>query len=1142
MILTILSRQGATPGWWLAITSEAGVWPVHSDYHSRTGKDASYVDKASARDGRGVKGSFAMTVARVHSSASTICDARSFQTSAFEPVSGERIDRFRLIRELGSGGFGRVWLARDERLQRDVAIKFPHGRLGLDAFGMRRFQREAKLAAKLNHPNLLPILEAVLNPEKAYIVSEYCPGPTLSEWIRSQGHFISVAKAISIVSQIASGLQVAHEIGLIHRDIKPSNIIISNPDSDWPTARLIDFGMARCMTEVNDLTETRIGTLVGSVPYMSPEQASGNIDDHGTHSDVYSLCVVLYEMLTGVSPFSSLTQMQTLHRVMSYDPPSLSQLRPAVPRDLSAVCQRGIEKSPQRRYQNAGELGAELERVRVNQPTMARPIGRVGRTLRWAQRNPIIASFACFAILGGLFGIFGLSLYSWSQHSYAIQSRTQSARLQSALHRADIEHARWRKASYQSDVSLAYAMFDIGKYDDARRLLDRQIPLRRKDAIAEKDLRHIEWTLLDAEVRARYWHWGKHDGPAREIASMQEANQVASIGDDGTIRFWDPQNGTEVHKLVGFHGRSSAIASLPDGRLAISGSQWPLGFRGPILIDSASGRTTKALSLHPTTIESIRVSADGQTIASGCRYEGIRVWSDRDRRETFINTGHRCESFGLTADGKYVVTGDVRKNYLAVYDAKIGEIAGKAETPSEVLLVECAREHDFAAYSMRSEQGFGIASISCIATNGLHELQLLTHWIETDCTPVAFAFSEKDDLLAVADDRFGIKWYQRRHADEKADNIVARWREVHAASASQARVTDLEFIGAVDVVATCLDGSIQVFSPDAHHFERFTRPTKESAMVAFSSDHRHVLDAGIDGVLRRGELLPPNENQTHKRRNGQKRTSIDYKAVFEADAKLQTVAVSPDDSVIAAIDQKNRLHWIRDWTTDKPQVRTIAIGRKDSDEHFHYGQFSSTGRYFAAGGSADSVVVFDTQLSTDRPIIVFQPSSEVLCITFSPDERYFVAGGGFGFEWIELETGKRHLWNKNLDDPECITFSPDSEKLAVGWEVGSVSLFNLVHETQEMIGGDLVVSGDFAHRPAAIRFVGDDRMMVVTHSGTMLFWDWRSRVALGTLPVWSRGRRQAKCDGIHIAHDASDILFARNEGKNAFVYRWHFSE
>jgi eukaryotic-like serine/threonine-protein kinase len=260
--------------------------------------------------------------------------------------------RYRVQRKLGAGGMADVYLAEDQELGRRVAIKILNGRHANDAQFIERFRREAKNAAALNHPNIVSIYDRGEAEDTYYIAMEFLDGRTLKELIVGRGA-APVNVAIEYARQILSALRFAHRHGIVHRDIKPHNVLV---DSDG-RVKVTDFGIARAGT--SQMTET--GSIVGTAQYLSPEQAKGGEVD--PRSDLYSLGVVLYELLTGKTPFDGETPVEIAMKHLSTTPKPPSKLRPDVPPELDMVVLRALAKNPDDRYQTADEMEADLERV-----------------------------------------------------------------------------------------------------------------------------------------------------------------------------------------------------------------------------------------------------------------------------------------------------------------------------------------------------------------------------------------------------------------------------------------------------------------------------------------------------------------------------------------------------------------------------------------------------------------------------------------------------------------------------------------------------------------------------------------------------------------------------------------------------------
>ena len=307
----------------------------------------------------------------------------------------DRIGRFEILGALGAGGMGEVYRARDSHLGREVAIKVLPDAFSQDAERRRRFEQEARTAGGLNHPNIVAVYDVGIERESSYIVTEILEGETLQQ--RIQGRPLPVRKAIDYALQIANGMAAAHERGVVHRDIKPANLF----DTNDGRIKILDFGLAKSIGQESPETETVTiddshHAVIGTVPYMSPEQARGARLDHRT--DIFSFGVVLYEMLTGVRPFKRATQGDTLHAILYEDPPALPRVDPAMPA-LDRIIRRCLEKKPEERFQNFRDLAFHLE-TRSEEPVGAEPPVARPRTRRIALVAAGIVVLAAAAGLG----------------------------------------------------------------------------------------------------------------------------------------------------------------------------------------------------------------------------------------------------------------------------------------------------------------------------------------------------------------------------------------------------------------------------------------------------------------------------------------------------------------------------------------------------------------------------------------------------------------------------------------------------------------------------------------------------------------------------------------------------------------------
>ena len=455
-----------------------------------------------------------------------------------------RIDGYRILGEIGRGGMGVVYRAHQHRLNRLVAVKMIlAGKLA----GMEervRFRLEGALLARLNHPNFVQVyevgtLEVSPGTVQQYLVLEHVDGTTLrSEMALGP---MSFRQAAARMLELSRAMEAAHAQGIVHRDLKPSNVLVAKDGM----LKISDFGLAKELAGDGSLTPT--GLTVGTPEYMAPEQAQGN-HPIGPAADVYALGSILYEMLTGRTPFEGATAVEVIVKVLQESPAPATRLRRAIPRDLATICHKCLDKDPRARYLRATDLADDLACWLEDRPIRARPAGRIETTLKWARRHPLPALLLVFLVMTLLLG-------SAASTYFAVLASTRADETQKALeNEAEARFASDRRAA-ELQLVAGEAAADAGEIDRGMFLMVRALELApKRDEDLSRRIRLDLETWLPYLPRLRWWH----NRPLSASPLFLDDEVVAIHDRDLTI-------------LDAETGRTKGTLTLPEGPLRAFG-------------------------------------------------------------------------------------------------------------------------------------------------------------------------------------------------------------------------------------------------------------------------------------------------------------------------------------------------------------------------------------------------------------------------------------------------------------------------------------------------------------------------------------------------------------------------------------------
>ncbi len=494
------------------------------------------------------------------------------QANEFPPATssgGRQFGDYQLLEEVGRGGMGVVYRARQISLNRIVAIKMLVARPFAVPELEERLHLEAEAAAGLSHPNIVTIYDFGECDDQFYFSMEYVEGRSLAELTRH--HSLAPTQAAQYLKTVAEAVHHAHEHGILHRDLKPSNILVDLHDQ----VKVTDFGLAKRLGTDSELTLT--GQLVGSPNYLSPEQAAGRHRALTVRSDVYSLGAVLYQLLTARPPLVGESLQETLVQIREKEAPSPRLLSTGVPRDLETICLKCLQKEPGRRYDSAQALAADLGRFLERKPILARPVSAAGRVWRWCRRNPALAGALVGCALAVVVGFIGIA-WQWR--------------------RAEAEARVAQRSLYGADMLVAQQALEQSDVGRAKELLDRHRPRGKAESRkqkAETDLRGWEWRYLWSQCQSdERFTLFRGSNAVTALAFSADGTRLAVRRDPSTVMLWDVQ----AQRVMSEHPASpwfKALAASPSGQLLAWGTRESNGSPSVLLWDVALQREVARL-------------------------------------------------------------------------------------------------------------------------------------------------------------------------------------------------------------------------------------------------------------------------------------------------------------------------------------------------------------------------------------------------------------------------------------------------------------------------------------------------------------------------------------------------------------------
>jgi WD40 repeat protein/tetratricopeptide (TPR) repeat protein len=912
-----------------------------------------------------------------------------------------------VLNELGSGGMGVVYLARQVSLNRLVALKMIRGGAEARPEQRGRFEAEALAVARLQHPNIVQIFEVGEHRGLPFLALEYADGGSLARHLAGTPQ--PADQAAGLVEVLARAMHHAHTCGIVHRDLKPANVLLSGagpgapsePDGHDPrptsqaTPKITDFGLAKQLDDGPG--QTRTGVVLGTPSYMAPEQAGGQHQRVGPTADVYALGAILYEMLTGRPPFKAATAFDTVFQVLHNEPAPPRLLQPKVPRDLETVCLKCLQKEAGKRYGSALELAEDLRRFRAHEPIQARPVGRAERLLRWCRRHPGVAALSAVLIVLAL-GITVTAVLAAARYR-EVAGRAESEAEKGRQRLVRLHAVQGLRLMSDGDVlgalgPLAHAL-EEDRGDPGREGLHRT----RLAAVLRQCPRLIQaWPYEGTAVSAAF----SPDGRRVLLAGTRTiaARDGAPAREEGEGLAWDVATGKGSRGAVPCAGRAR------EGRIALSadgGKLAAITSDETFSIRDVAGKSARSRK-HPT-ITFLAFSPEGRLLVTTGKDGKTRLWDTDTGREVCPPLDHDGEVWhaSFSPDGKRLVTAS-KDRTARVWDAARGW-ARAATLPH-------AESVNHAAFD---PGGKYLVTITLRAEARV--------WNAATFTPVTSTLPKRDQLTPGG---LSPRGSRPRAVTLGRDTTPTVWdlatgRPVTLPSAFRSGVTRAAFSPDGRWVLTAgLDGTARVWDAATGRPAAPPLPHGEAVQHAvFAPDGRRVLTVSLDGFVRVWDLTDSDPRPVHAWLSG---------------APPRESLYLTGERVVAFSADGRRLAWTR-WPDHAVRLVDTANGREAAPPLPHDGwvgqfAFSPDGRLVVTA-SADHTArlwAVATGKSAGAPL---RHGDHVRHAEFDPEGRRVVTASVDRTARIwDAVTGKpltRPL--KHTRTVEYAAFSPDGRRV-----------------------------------------------------------------------------------------------------------------